>query len=163
MWVLQHRLKETDSIVWSGKSYHILCLVDSINLAVRDFLKTVKVQTLSEEVDLMAMAKPWNQQNEEEEEENQDNEDIEDYGRDEEELDLSDFENSNISLGGVIQKLRTIAKGINFPQSRVLTFQKDCDVANVQRMQLIWDQATRWSGTFNILERTVFLQEAIYI
>ena len=82
----------------------------------------------------MAMAKPQNQQNEEEEEENQDNEDIKDYGSDEEELDVSDFEDSNVSLGEVIQKLCTIVKGTNFSQSRVLAFQKACDVANIQRM-----------------------------
>jgi hAT family C-terminal dimerisation region len=159
--VMECELKEKDDIIWSGMSHHIPCLAHSINLAIRDFLRVVKVRTLSEEVDLITVRKTQSQVEEDRVEEDGDEEDQE--RSDADELDSSDLQDSDLSIGRVIQKLRTIAKTTNFPQSRILAFQRACDVANVRRMRLIRDQATRWSATFNMLERAIFLRKAIHV
>src|SRR5579859_6399106 len=58
-------------------------------------------------------------------------------------------------------KVRTISKAATVTQKRILSFNSYCQVAKLKSLRPIRDHAIRWSATFNMLERALYLKPTI--
>lgn len=127
-------------------------------------MKALKVANLTEENDIIIV---HHTSDDDENIENvvtdteQDIESSEELKEEEEEIYMSEFESDEMTMATTIQKLRAISKAVNFPQNRILAFANFCSSAKVKPLRPIRDQATRWSATFNMLERAVYLRTPI--
>src|SRR5208282_890801 len=95
-------------------------------------------------------------------EEDNNNEDISDDNDLEidEILDSSNILNE-VSFVSALQKVRSISKTVNFPQSRIIAFQRFCEINDLKPLRPIRDHAIRWSATFKMVECAVYLRRAI--
>ena len=161
---LSHLFDIEDNMKWSGAEHHIPCLAHVINLAVKGFLKALKVANLPEEHDIIIV------RHGDDDDKNIENvamgsnqniqfTDVPEEG--EEYINVNEFASDEMTIATMIQKLRAISKAANFPQNRILAFASFCSSANVKPLRPIRNQATRWSATFNMLERAVYLRTPI--
>ena len=164
---LSELLRKRDSVKWNGLAHHIRCLAHVINLAVKAFLSNLKVAKLSEEHEWLSRDDP-EESDVDEESDGSDEEDI--YGDDPNHQDESDEYTNDVSsfdiedthdFKTVLLKIRTISKAATVTQKRILSFQSFCQAANLKPLRPIRDHAIRWSATFNMLKRALYLRRAI--
>ena len=160
---LQKLLWYKDSIRWDGPKHHIPCLAHIINLAVKAFLSNLKIGKLNDEHE-------WTNRSRIDKEQSQNNgnaDDDDDISLEEDdEIDDNDDDddfiiNETNDFASTLQKLRTIARTANFPQGRILAFEQFCAALGLKCLRPIRDHAIRWSATYNMLERAVYLRRAI--
>src|SRR5579859_4019065 len=169
---LSKLLRQRDSIKWNGLTHHIRCLAHVINLAVKAFLINLKVAPLSEEFHWLSNQKT------QEDDDNDDTDDAE-LADDSDDDDANDVEITTIDsddesdsneeydiedtqdFKAVLEKVRTISKAATVTQKHILSFDSYCQAAKLKPLRPIRDHAIRWSATFNMLERVVYLKPAI--
>src|SRR5579859_8154118 len=164
---LSKLLRKRDGIKWNGLAHHIRCLAHVINLAVKAFLRNLKVAKLSEEHEWLSR-EDLEESDVDEESDSSEDEDL--YGGDPNNQDESDeyigdaasfdIEDTH-DFKTVLLKVRTISKAAIVTQIRILSFQPFCQAANLKPLHPIRDHAIRWSATFNMLERALYLRRAI--
>ena len=164
---LSKLLRNRDGIKWSGTAHHIRCLAHVINLAVKAFLSNLKIAKLSEEHEWLSRDDP-EESDVNEESDSDDEDDI--YGDDPDHQDESDDYTDDVSgfeiedtqdFKTVLLKIRTISKAATVTQKRILSFLSFCQAANLKPLRPIRDHAIRWSATFNMLQRALYLRRAI--
>jgi len=74
--------------------------------------------------------------------------------------DLRDILESDIQFGDLLNKCRGLAKKIRTPQGWEL-FQKICKTLRIKPLKILLDAATRWGTTHRMLERVLYLREAV--
>ena len=164
---LSKLLYKRDNIKWSGPAHHIRCLAHIINLAVKAFLNNLRIAELSEEQQWLSRTDPEesdiNDEIEISEEEDHSGDDL--NNQEESEEFMSDASSFNIEdtqdFQTVLLKVRTISKAATVTQKRILSFQSFCQAANLKPLRPIRDHVIRWSVTFNMLERALYLRRAI--
>ena len=172
---LSKMLCRKDNIHWDGPKHHIPCLAHVINLAVKDFLNALKVAKVNPQVDWRVFetkgpVKDKNDEIESNESEgdgdtgfmnlDQDKEGETDYSSEDEAIE-SDEIGEEISIAIAVKKLQMISRMANFPQTRILAFEQCCHSAQIDPRRPIRDQATRWSSTYYMMERAIYLRRAI--
>ena len=129
-------------IIWNAERNHIPCLAHVINLAVKNFLNALKIQSQTSEnkwevlefkARSLSSKDSWQK-----------------YKID-----------SNNPFGRAIQKIRKISYLINWPPSHLKSFQDMCKMVDIVFMCAIKDVATQWNSTHNMLARAVYLRKAI--
>jgi len=138
-----------------------------INLAVKAFLSNLKIAKLSEEHEWLSRDDP-DESDIDDDMDLSDEEDI--YGDDpdhQDEMDeyAEDASSFNIAdttdFKTVLLKIRIISKAATVTQKRILSFQSFCQAADLKPLRPIRDHTIRWSATFNMLERALYLRRAI--
>jgi hypothetical protein len=138
---LSQRLAEK-GIQWDAKRHHIACLAYVINLAVKQFLSTLKIQSRTPEDE-------W--------------EVLEFQAR---RIASTDPHQKykikgNNPFDRAIQKIRKVFSLINYPPSHLRDFEKAYDLMGVKYMRAVKDVDTRWNSTHSMLARVVLLKGAI--
>jgi len=141
--------------VWNGLAHHIPCFAHVINLAVKAFLSNLKIAPLSAEHNWSNSTSVLSKSIQDDESESESEEDEDE----EEEEDYNIIENNNLT--SALQKCRAVSRAVNFPQGRILAFEGLCRVSDLKSLQPIRDHSIRWSATFNMLQRAVYLRKAI--
>jgi hypothetical protein len=138
---LSHRLAEK-GIQWDAERHHIACLAHVINLAVKEFLSTLKIQSRTPEDE-------W--------------EVLDFQARQTSSTDPHQKYKikGNNPFDRAIQKIRKVSSLINYPPSHLKNFEKACDLMKVKFMRAVKDVDTRWNSTYSMLARAVLLKEAI--
>jgi len=158
--ILRKLLRKEDGIEWDGPRHHVPCFAHVINLAVQSFLKNLKVASLSVEHNWINTS--VDEESGGEESDNSSNDDIDIEGR---EGFLSNEESYDIPIevnfASTLAKLWAIPKAANFPQNRILAFEQFCYINELKPLRPIGDHAIRWSATFNMLRRAIYLRLAI--
>ena len=163
---LSKLLRKRDGIKWNGPAHHIRCLAHVINLAVKAFLSSLKITKVSDENE-------WFSRDDTEEsdidEENNDSGEEDIYGDEpncqDDSNEYTDYASFNIAdtqdFKTVLLKIRTISKSATVTQKRILSFLSFCQAADLKPLRPVRDHAIRWSATFNMLARALYLRRAI--
>ena len=138
---LAARLAEK-GIEWDPERNHIACLTHVINLAVKEFLKTLKIQARTPEDE-------W--------------EVLEFHARQASSTDpWQKYKiKGNNPFDRAIQKIRKISSLINYPPSHLSDFRKMCELQQCKFLRAVRDVDTRWNSTHAMLARALLLREAI--
>jgi hAT family C-terminal dimerisation region len=164
---LSKLLRKRDGIKWNGPAHHIRCLAHVINLAVKAFLGNLKIAKLSEEHEWITCEDP-EESDIDEESGGSDDEDL--YGDDpNNQDDLDEYTDDAASFNiddtkdfkTVLLKVRTICNAATVTQKCILSFLTFCQATNLTPLRPIRDHAIRWSATFNMLRRALYLRRAI--
>ena len=162
---LSDRLYDSHQIDWDPKEHHIACLAHVINLAVQSFLKNIKVTQMTEmERFALPSAAPAQLPRTPSESSKQGRRSSATKGKAPLKVKGTvspGAESSTNDFGSTIKKLRKISAAINFPRSRTRDFWMFCKAKNLKEMKAVHDNDTRWNGTCCMIERAVYLQEAI--
>lgn len=129
-------------IIWNAERNHIPCLAHVINLAVKDFLNALKIQSRTPEEEwevLEFKARSLSSKD----------------SRQKYKID------SNNPFDRAIQKIRKVSSLINWPPSHLKSFQDVCKMVDIVFMRAVKDVAARWNSTHNMLARAVYLRKAI--
>lgn len=164
---LSKLLRKNDSIKWNGPAHHIRCLAHVINLAVKACLTNLKVAPLSEEHHWISKRGTGDDDDADvmdiDVEDDDDEEDL--YGNDPDDVESDDASDYDIEdkqdFSTVLQKVRTISKAATVTQKRILSFDSYSQAAKLKTLRPIRDHAIRWSATFNMMERAIYLKPAI--
>ena len=153
---LSDLLYDSHQINWDPKEHHIACLAHVINLAVQSFLKNIKVTQMTEaERFILPSAAPAQLSVVPARSSKQGRRSVvANLGKAIEAEPINDF-------GSTIKKLRKISVAINFPRSRTRDFWMFCKAKDLKQMKAVHDNDTRWNGTCCMIERAIYLQEAI--
>jgi hypothetical protein len=135
------QLLHEQGITWNAERNHIACLTHVINLAVKEFLTTLKIQSCTPEdewaiLEFNARSIPKN-------------------SRQKYQI------KGNNPFDCAIQKIRKISSLINYPPSYFKDFERACELVKVKFMRAVKDVDTRWNSTHSMLARAVFLKAGI--
>jgi hypothetical protein len=154
--------RQQDSITWDGPAHHIPCFAHIVNLAVKKFLKNLKIMSLSEEHEWVSNPRPvaGSDGNAQEEDDSEEDEVMMIDEDKDEESEVYKAVTTN-DFPSTLKKLRMISKAANFPQSRIIAFEQFCIASQIKPLRPIRDHDIRWNATFHMLERAVYLRGAI--
>ena len=164
--------RRKDNIIWNGPQHHIPCFAHVINLAVKAFLRNLKIAPVSDEHqwssdihdDFVADETPDDDVTHDDNDDDTDNNIESDDSNAENQRDWDDFGLDiplDLSFASALQKVRVISKAANFPQTRILTFKRFYEVNDLKPLRPIRDHAIRWGATFKMAERATYLKLAI--
>jgi len=74
--------------------------------------------------------------------------------------DLLEVSESDLQFGDLLSKCRGLAKKIRTPQGWE-EFQRICNTLRIKPLKILLDAATRWGSTHRMLERVLYLREAV--
>ena len=162
---LSDLLYDSHQIDWDPKKHHIACLAHVINLAVQSFLKNIKVAQMTE-VEIFALPSAAPAQLPVVPSESSKQRPRSSSAKGKASLKVKGTPSTEAApsindFGSTIKKLRKISAAINFPRSRTRDFWMFCKAKNLKQMKAVHDNDTRWNGTCCMIERAVYLQEAI--
>ena len=128
-------------VQWDPERNHIACLTHVINLAVKEFLKTLKIQERTPEDEWEVLEHQVHVASKKKK---------------------PKYEIKGINpFDRVIQKVRKISSLVNFPPSHLTSFVKVCEAVNIKPKRAVKDVETRWNSTYCMLASAIYLKEAI--
>jgi hypothetical protein len=123
-------------IIWDYEQRHIPCLTHVIHNNVNALMKGIKGAAA-------------------------DNDDaLDDSGDDTVAPDLSALDDSGLVFSDILNKVRALAKKIRTPYGWE-QFQDICKSVSIKPLKILLDTATRWNSTHRMLERILYLREAV--